>query len=68
MKLDAGYLCLVVTLLACFMLGVMWILDSHIKKRQGKTREELQRGFEVKTITPGEPVKSSGTETQQQSE
>jgi hypothetical protein len=44
------------------VLGVMWLLDTLIKRSQGTTPSQLQRGFEVKKLNPVEPEQTTGTE------
>jgi hypothetical protein len=45
------------------VLGVMWILDTRIKRSQGTLPSQPQRGFQVKNLNPAEPERSAGTET-----
>lgn len=45
------------------VLALMWLLDTLIKRSQGMTPSQLQRGFEVKTSNPVERDTSVGTET-----
>jgi hypothetical protein len=45
------------------VLGVMWFLDTLIKRSQGTTPSQLQRGFEVKKTNPTESHRPAGTES-----
>jgi hypothetical protein len=45
------------------VLGVMWLLDTLIKRSQGTTPSQLQRGFEVTKTNPAESQRPAGTES-----
>jgi hypothetical protein len=47
------------------VLGVMWFLDTLIKRSQGITPSQSQRGFEVKTLNPTGPEQPAGIEEKQ---
>ena len=47
------------------LLGLMWWIDTRIKRSQGNLQSQLQRGFEVKTLNPVRPEGPAGTETKQ---
>jgi hypothetical protein len=53
--------CWAIPLLA--VLGVMWWLDTLIKRSRGELPSQVQRGFEVKNLNPAEPRGSAGAET-----